>query len=54
MEIKFELNEKQAEILTEVLAKLGGNLTPEEFCKKAALGIIIQNKQQMLAEELSK
>lgn len=54
MEIKFELNEVQEAALNEVLMKLPKAMSASEFCKKATIGILIQNKQTMIAEELNK
>ena len=52
MKIEFELNEKQAQALTEVIQALGRNLTPEEYAKRSLVNLLIQNKQQMIANEL--
>ena len=54
MKIEIELNEKQADALNEIIGILGNGLTREEFCKKSVLAVVIQNKQKLVSEELSR
>ena len=52
LKIEFELSEKQSQALTDVIQALGHKLTPEEFTKRVVIERLIQNRQQMIANEL--
>jgi len=56
VKIEFELNEKQESALKDVLAITkssdGKPVDSNEFCRRAALDLIIKAKQQMVSSEL--
>ena len=53
MKIEFELNDKQTEVLGEVIANSDSKeMPPNEVCKTIVLTFIIQSKQQLIARDL--
>ena len=52
MEIKFEINEAQANALKELLPLSGKVQNPDELAKIVFVTFIIQNTQQLIAERL--
>lgn len=55
MDIKFSLNEKQADALKNVIQNSNmKNLPPDEAVKNMFLGSLIQAAQTLLASELEK
>jgi hypothetical protein len=55
MEIKYEISEKQAQVLQEILEivnRTKPDVTKEDIAREALIAFLIQNKQRLVAQEL--